>query len=118
MIHNLIKRAPERVVAPLMMHAQRLSARNVPDLFLPEQHQRLGAGTLCDKRPDVAMDTVRGFLTGMYAATAPTSRACFTRVARFRASSIQEPPLLRSRRTTRPARPYKVSGMEVASPRP
>ncbi|HEU4369629.1 MAG TPA: alpha/beta fold hydrolase [Methylomirabilota bacterium] len=45
LIHNLIRRAPERVVAAAMDAAQRLPARD-PRPVLPEQHQGLGAGAV------------------------------------------------------------------------
>jgi hypothetical protein len=51
MIHNLIRRAPERVVAAAMMQPSGFRPE-IPDLF----YQIKGWGPpLCEKRPDVTM---------------------------------------------------------------
>ncbi len=106
MIHNLIRRAPERVVAAAMMQPSGFRPE-LPDV-LPEQHQGLGAAALCEKRPDVTMDMVHDFLTSMY-----TNRADFVfTVSRDFVRSIQTPLLIAPDDV--PAHPYKVA-MEVAS---
>src|SRR6478735_2119295 len=70
MIHNLIRRAPERVVAAAMMQPSGFRPE-IPDLFY--QNNITGWGpALCEKRPDVTMEMVHDFLTSMY-----TNRADF-----------------------------------------
>src|SRR5258706_16307374 len=64
MIHNLIKRAPERVVAAAMM--QPSGARpQIPDLFYQNNIKGWGPA-LCEKRPHLTMAMVHYFLTSMY----------------------------------------------------
>ena len=70
MIHNLIKRAPERVVAAAMMQPSGFRPE-LPDLFYQNNIKGWGPA-LCEKRPDVTMAMVHDFLTSMY-----TNRADF-----------------------------------------
>ncbi len=70
MIHNLIKRAPERVVAAAMMQPSGYRPE-IPDLFYQNNIKGWGP-KLCEQRPDVTMATVHDFLTNMY-----TNRADF-----------------------------------------
>jgi hypothetical protein len=102
MIHNLIRRAPERVgcsPAALGLRSPTFSTRTT---------SRAGGRPLCEKRPDVTMDMVQDFLTSMY-----TNRADFVfTVSRDFVRSIQTPLLVAPDDV--PAHPYKVA-MEVAS---
>ncbi len=106
MIWNLLRRAPERIVAAVL--AQPSGFRpEMPDLFY--QNNITGWGPpLCEKRPDITMDMVHDFLTRMY-----TDRADFVfTVSREFVRSIQTPLLVAPDDV--PAHPYKVA-MEVAS---
>ena len=106
MIHNLIRRAPERVVAAAMMQPSGFRPE-IPDLFYQNNIKGWGP-PLCEKRPDVTMDMVHDFLTSMY-----TNRADFVfTVSRDFVRSIQTPLLIAPDDV--PAHPYKVA-MEVAS---
>ena len=106
MIHNLIKRAPDRVVAAAMMQPSGFRPE-VPDLFYQNNIKGWGPA-LCARRPDVTMDMVEAFLTNMY-----TNRADFVfTVSRDFVRSIQTPLLIAPDDV--PAHPYKVA-MEVAS---
>src|SRR5438552_551172 len=106
MIHNLIRRAPDRVVAAAMMQPSGFRPE-LPDLFY--QNNMKGWGPpLCEKRSDVTMDMVHNFLTSMY-----TKRADFVfTVSRDFVRSIKTPLLIAPDDV--PAHPYKVA-MEVAS---
>src|SRR5262247_3021249 len=64
MIHNLIKRAPERVVAAAMMQPSGFRPE-LPDLFYQNNIKGWGP-QLCERRSDVTMDIVHNFLTSMY----------------------------------------------------
>ena len=105
MILNLIKNAPDRVVAAAMMQ---------PSGFRPElpnlsyQNNMEGWGPpLCEKRADLTMDMVHDFLTSMY-----TDRADFVySVSRDFVRSLQTPLLIAPDDV--PAHPYVVA-MEVA----
>jgi pimeloyl-ACP methyl ester carboxylesterase len=106
MIHNLIKRAPERIVAAAMMQPSG-SRPEMRDLFYQNNIKGWGPA-LCAKRPDITMDMVHEFLTSMY-----TNRADFVfTVSRDFVRSIQTPLLIAPDDV--PAHPYKVA-MEVAS---
>lgn len=106
MIHNLIRLAPERVVAAAMMQPSGFRPE-IPDLFYQNNIKGWGPA-LCEKRPDVTMDMVHEFLTSMY-----THRADFVfTVPRDFVRSIQTPLLVAPDDV--PAHPYKVA-MEVAS---
>ena len=106
MIHNLIKRAPERVVAAAMMQPSGFRPE-IPDLFYQNNIKGWGP-PLCAKRPDLTMAMVHDFLTSMY-----TKRADFVfTVSRDFVRSIRTPLLVAPDDV--PAHPYKVA-MEVAS---
>ena len=105
MIHNLIKRAPDRVVAAAMMQPSGYRPE-LPDLFY--QNNMKGWGPqLCEKRPDLTMDMVSRFLTNMY-----TKRADFVfTVTRDFVRTIKQPLLIAPDDV--PAHPHKLA-MEVA----
>lgn len=105
MIHNLLRLAPERVVAAAMMQPSGFRAES-PDLFY--QNNITGWGPpLCEKRSDVTMDMVHDFLTNMY-----TNRADFVfTVTRDFVRSMQTPLLIAPDDV--PAHPYEAA-MEVA----
>src|SRR5882762_10449954 len=106
MIHNLIKRAGNRVVAAAMMQPSGFRPE-IPDLFYQNNIKGWGP-PLCAKRSDLTMDTVHRFLTSMY-----TNRADFVfTVSRDFVRSIQTPLLIAPDDV--PAHPYKVA-MEVAA---
>jgi pimeloyl-ACP methyl ester carboxylesterase len=106
MIHNLLRLAPERVIAAALMQPSGYRPEH-PDLFY--QNNITGWGPpLCEKRPDVTMETVHDFLTSMY-----TNRADFVfTVTRDFVRSLQTPLLIAPDNV--PAHPYEVA-MEVAS---
>ena len=105
MILNLIKNAPERVVAAAMMQPSGFRPE-LPDLFYQNNIKDWGP-PLCEKRPEVTMEMVRDFLTSMY-----TGRADFVfSVSRDFVSSIQTPLLIAPDDV--PAHPHQVA-MEVA----
>ncbi len=106
MMHNLIRLAPERVVAAAMMQPSG-SRPEIPDLFYQNNIKGWGP-PLCENRPEITMDMVHDFLTSMY-----TDRADFVfTVSRDFVRSIQTPLLIAPDDV--PAHPYKVA-MEVAS---
>src|SRR5437773_3937450 len=70
MIHNLLRRAPERIVAAAMMQPSGFRPE-LPDLFYQNNIKGWGP-SLCEKRPDVTLAMVHDFLTSMY-----TKRADF-----------------------------------------
>ena len=106
MIHNLLSRAPEHIVAAAMMQPSGFRPE-MPDLFY--QNNITGWGPpLCEKRPEVTMDMVHDFLTSMY-----TNRADFVfTVSRDFVRALQTPLLIAPDNV--PAHPYEVA-MEVAS---
>ena len=105
MIHNLLRLAPDRVVAAALMQPSGFSPEH-PDLFYQNNIKAWGP-PLCEKRPEVTMDLVHDFLTGMY-----TDRADFVfTVARDFVRSLQTPLLIAPDDV--PAHPYAVA-MEVA----
>ena len=106
MIHNLLSRAPERIVAAAMMQPSGFRPE-MPDLFY--QNNITGWGPpLCEKRPEVTMEMVHDFLTSMY-----TNRADFVfTVSRDFVRALQTPLLIAPDNV--PAHPYEVA-MEVAS---
>jgi len=105
-ILNLMKRAPERVVAGVL--AQPSGFRpEMPDLFY--QNNITGWGpALCARRPDVTMEMIDAFLNAMYRANADFT---FT-VTRDFVRSCQTPMLILPDDV--PAHPYAVA-MEVVS---
>ena len=104
-ILNLIRRAPERVVAAALMQPSGFRPE-MPDLFY--QMNITGWGPpLCEKRPDITMDMVHRFLTSMY-----TDRADFVfSVSRDFVRSIRTPLLIAPDDV--PPHPYETA-MEVA----
>jgi len=63
-IWNLLKRAPERIVAAVL--AQPSGSRpEMPDLFYQNNIKSWGPA-LCARRPEVTMDMIDAFLTRMY----------------------------------------------------
>ncbi|MCY4365429.1 MAG: alpha/beta hydrolase [Chloroflexi bacterium] len=105
MIHNLLSRASDRIVAAAMMQPSGFRPE-IPDLFY--QNNITGWGPpLCDKRPEVTMELVHDFLTSMY-----TNRGDFVfTVTRDFVRSLQTPLLIAPDDV--PAHPYEVA-MEVA----
>ena len=105
MILNLIKNAPERVVAAAMMQPSGYRPEN-PDLFYQNNIKGWGP-KLCEKRPEITMEIVHDFLTSMY-----TDRADFAlTVSRDFVRSLQTPLLIAPDDVL--AHPYAVA-MEVA----
>ena len=106
MIHNLIRMAPERVIAAAMMQPSGYSPEN-PDIFYQNNINSWGP-PLCEKRSEVTMDMIHDFLTSMY-----TDRADFVfTVSRDFVRSLQTPLLIAPDDV--PAHPYETA-MEVAS---
>src|SRR4030088_3053353 len=106
LIWNLLKRAPDRVVAGVMMQPSG-SRPEMRDLFYQNNIKGWGPA-LCEKRSDVTMAVVHDFLTSMY-----TNRADFVfTVSRDFVRSIKTPLLIAPDDV--PAHPYKVA-MEVAT---
>jgi pimeloyl-ACP methyl ester carboxylesterase len=105
LILNLIRWAPERVLAAALMQPSGFRPE-MPDLFY--QNNITGWGPpLCEQRPDVTMDMVHDFLTSMY-----TDRADFVfSVSRDFVRSIETPLLIAPDDVS--AHPYKTA-MEVA----
>ena len=105
MIHNLIRLAPDRVVAAALMQPSGFSPE-YPDLFYQNNTKNWGP-PLCEKRPEITGSMVHDFLTSMY-----TDRADFVfTVSRDFVSSIQTPLLIAPDDV--PAHPYEAA-MEVA----
>jgi pimeloyl-ACP methyl ester carboxylesterase len=105
MILNLIRRAPERVIAAVLMQPSGFRPE-LPDLFYQNNIKGWGP-PLCEKRPDVTMEMVHAFLTSMY-----TNRADFVfTVSREFVRAIPTPLLVAPDDV--PAHPYKVA-LEVA----
>jgi pimeloyl-ACP methyl ester carboxylesterase len=105
-IWNLLQRAPEKIVAAVL--AQPSGFRpSMPDLFYNNNIKNWGP-PLCDRRPDVTMETVDAFLNRMYR-TDPDF--VFT-VSRDFVRSCQTPILTLPDNV--PAHPYEVA-MEVAN---
>ena len=105
MIHNLIKRAPERIVAAAMMQPSGYRPE-LPNLFYENNMTKWGP-ELCAKRPEITMEKVSEFLTTMY-----TKRADFVfTVSRDFVRACQTPVLIMPDDV--PAHPYAVA-MESA----
>jgi pimeloyl-ACP methyl ester carboxylesterase len=104
-ILNLLKRAPDRIVAAVL--AQPSGFRpEMPDLFY--QNNITGWGPpLCARRPEITMEMIHDFLTQMYRANPDFT---FT-VSRDFVRSCQTPMLILPDDV--PAHPYAVA-MEVA----
>ena len=106
MIHNLLKLAPDRIIAAALMQPSGFSPEH-PDIFYRNNTERWGP-TLIKKRPEVTMDKVDIFLNNMY-----TNRADFVfTVSRDFVRSLQTPLLIAPDDV--PAHPY-AAAMEVAS---
>jgi pimeloyl-ACP methyl ester carboxylesterase len=65
-IWNLLKRAPERIVAGVLTQPSGYRPE-IPDLFYQNNIKGWGP-QLCEARPEITMDTVSQFLTKMYRA--------------------------------------------------
>jgi len=105
MIHNLIRLAPDRVVAAAMMQPSGFSPEH-SDIFYQNNTERWGP-PLCKKRSDITEKNVHDFLTSMY-----TNRADFVfTVSRDFVRSLQTPLLIAPDNV--PAHPYEVA-IEVA----
>lgn len=105
MIHNLIRLAPDRVVAAAMMQPSGFSPDH-PDIFYHNNTERWGP-PLCERNPNITMDKVHEFLTSMY-----TERGDFVfTVSRDFVRSLKTPLLIAPDNV--PAHPYEVA-MEVA----
>ena len=61
---NLLQRAPERVVASVMVHPSGFRS-DQPDIFY-QNNIRDWAPALCERRDDVTMETIDAFLNKMY----------------------------------------------------
>jgi pimeloyl-ACP methyl ester carboxylesterase len=106
MTHNLIRRAPERVVAAAMIQPSGFRPE-LPNHFYQNNMKDWGPA-LCARRPDVTMDRVSDFLTNMY-----TKRADFVfTVSRDFVRAMKTPLLIAP--DDIPSHPYQVA-MEVAS---
>jgi len=106
MIHNLLRLAPERIVAAALMQPSGYNPDH-PNLFYENNTERWGP-PLCDKNPEITMAMIHDFLTSMY-----TDRADFVFTAsRYFVRSIQTPLLIAPDNV--PAHPY-AAAMEVAS---
>ena len=106
MIHNLLRRAPDRIVAAALMQPSGFRPE-MPDLFY--QNNITGWGPpLCERCPEITMDMIHDFLTSMY-----TNRADFVfTVTRDFVRNLQTPILIAPEDV--PAHPYAVA-MEVAN---
>ena len=106
MIHNLLRRAPDRIVAAALMQPSGFRPE-MPDLFY--QNNITGWGPpLCERSPEITMDMIHDFLTSMY-----TNRADFVfTVTRDFVRNLQTPILIAPEDV--PAHPYAVA-MEVAN---
>jgi pimeloyl-ACP methyl ester carboxylesterase len=100
-IWNLLKRAPDRVVAGVL--AQPSGFRpEIPDLFYQNNIKGWGPG-LCERRPEITMAMVSDFLNSMY-----TARADFVfTVTRDFVRGCQKPILVLPDDV--PAHPYAVA---------
>ena len=106
MIHNLLRLAPDRIVAAALMQPSGFRPE-MPDIFYQNNIKGWGP-PLCERRPEVTMDAVHDFLTSMY-----TNRADFVfTVTRDFVRNLQTPILTAPDDV--PAHPYEVA-MEVAN---
>ena len=106
MIHNLLRLAPERILAACLMQPSGFRPE-MPDIFYQNNIKGWGP-PLCENRPEITMDMVHDFLTSMY-----TSRADFVfTVTRDFVRNLQTPLLTAPDDV--PAHPYEVA-MEVAN---
>ncbi|MDP6688816.1 MAG: alpha/beta hydrolase [Alphaproteobacteria bacterium] len=63
-IWNLLRRAPDRIVAAVLAQPSGFDAEH-PDLFYQNNIEGWGP-PLCERRPDITMEAVDAFLTKMY----------------------------------------------------
>ncbi len=106
MIHNLLRLAPERIVAAALMQPSGFNPDH-PGVFYGNNTERWGP-PLCEKRPEITMAMVHDFLTSMY-----TDRADFVfTTSRDYVRSLKTPMLIAPDDV--PAHPY-AAAMEVAS---
>ena len=106
MIHNLLRIAPDRIVAAALMQPSGFNP-DAPDIFYQNNIKGWGP-PLCEKRPEITMEMVHDFLTSMY-----TNRANFVfTVSRDFVRALQTPLLIAPDDV--PAHPYECA-MEVAS---
>jgi len=104
-IWNLLRRAPDRVVAAVLTQPSGYRPE-MPDLFYQNNIKGWGPA-LCERRPDITMDMVDAFLTNMY-----RKRADFVfTVTRDFVRQCQTPLLILPDDV--PAHPYAVA-MEAA----
>lgn len=104
-IWNLLRRAPDRVVAAVLTQPSGFRPE-IPDLFYQNNIKGWGPG-LCERRPEIGMDMVDAFLTNMY-----RKRADFVfTVSRDFVRQCQTPVLILPDDV--PAHPYAVA-MEAA----
>ena len=106
MIHNLLRLAPDRIVAAALMQPSGFNP-DAPDIFYRNNTARWGP-PLCESRPEITSEMVHDFLTSMY-----TSRADFVfTVSRDFVRNLQTPLLIAPDNV--PAHPYECA-MEVAN---
>jgi pimeloyl-ACP methyl ester carboxylesterase len=106
MIYNLIRRAPERIVAAAIIQPSGFRPE-LPSNFYDNNMKEWGP-KLCARRPEITMDKIHDFLTNMY-----TKRADFVfTVTRDFIRAMKTPILIAPDDV--PSHPYKVA-MEVAS---
>jgi pimeloyl-ACP methyl ester carboxylesterase len=67
-IWNLLQRAPERIVAAVLVQPSGFRPE-MPDLFYQNNIKGWGPA-LCERRPDITMEMVDAFLTKMYRSNA------------------------------------------------
>src|SRR5262244_4030980 len=100
-IWNLLQRAPERIVAAVLVQPSGFRPE-MPDLSYQNNMKGWGP-TLCERRPDITMEMVDAFLTNMY-----TKRADFVyTVTRDFVCSCQTPILVLPDDV--PGHPYAVA---------
>ncbi len=105
MIHNLLRLAPERIVAAAMMQPSGFRPE-LPDIFYRNNITAWGP-PLCENRPEITMDMVHDFLTSMY-----TNRGDFVFTStRDYVRNLQTPLLIAPDDV--PTHPYRVA-LEVA----
>ena len=109
MIHNLIRLAPDRILAAAMMQPSGFSPEH-PNIFYENNTERWGP-PLCDRFPDITMEEVHDFLTSMY-----TERADFVfTVSRDFVRTLQTPLLIAPDNV--PSHPMMLPWKSLDSPR-
>ena len=105
MIHNLIRLAPDRIIAAALIQPSGFSTE-YPNIFYQNNMKSWGP-QLCENSSDVTMDKVHDFLTSMY-----TNRADFVfTVSRDFVRTLETPLFIAPDNV--PAHPYETA-MEVA----